>query len=75
MQAIRERVKTKNKDCHISLPDWAVGLDLEVIILPVGKKKATAKGAGKIPLISRLLERPIALKDFTPMSRDMIYER
>jgi len=75
MQAIREMVKTKDKDCHISLPEWAVGLDLEVIILPVSKQKAVAKGSGKTPLIRRLLERPIILKDFTPMSRDLIYER
>lgn len=75
MQAIRERVRAKNKNCHISLPEWAIGLDLEVIILPLSKQKATAKGAGKIPLIRRLMERPIILKDFTPMSRDLIYER
>jgi len=75
MQAIREMIKAKNKDCHISLPEWAVGLDLEVIILPANKQKKAAKETGKTPLIKRLLARPIIMENFTPMSRDMIYER
>jgi len=47
MQAIREMIKAKNKDCHISLPEWAVGLDLEVIILPANKQRAAATRTGK----------------------------
>jgi hypothetical protein len=75
MQAIREMIKAKNKDCHISLPEWAVGLDLEVIILPIHKQKAAAKETSKTPLMKRPLARPIILENFSPMSRDMIYER
>jgi len=75
MQAIREMFKAKNKDFRISLPEWAVGMDLEVIILPAGKQKTAGKGAEKKTLIQRLLARPIAVKNFTPISRDMVYER
>jgi hypothetical protein len=75
MQAIRELRKVKTKDCHITLPEWAVGQDLEIIILPVKKQEADGKGEIKETLINRLLARPLALKNFVPMSRDMIYER
>ena len=34
MQAVREMIKTKSRDCSIRLPEWAVGQELEVIILP-----------------------------------------
>ncbi len=43
MQALREMVKVKGRNCSIRLPEWAVGQELEVIILPsrqsIGAKK------------------------------------
>ena len=44
MQALREMVKVKGRNFSIRLPEWAVGQELEVIILPsmqkIGAKKA-----------------------------------
>lgn len=34
MQALREVVKSATKDYHLRLPDWAVGHEVEVIVLP-----------------------------------------
>ncbi len=49
MQAVREMIKTKSRDCSIRLPEWAVGQELEVIILPstrqVGVKDKRAGGS------------------------------
>ncbi|RLB65997.1 MAG: hypothetical protein DRH08_07130 [Deltaproteobacteria bacterium] len=49
MQAVREMIKTKSRDCSIRLPEWAVGQELEVIILPfkrqVGVKAKRAGGS------------------------------
>jgi hypothetical protein len=38
MQALRETVKVKGRNCSIQLPDWAVGQELEVIILPSARQ-------------------------------------
>lgn len=49
MQAVREMIKTKSRNCSIRLPDWAVGQELEVIILPskrqVGVKAKRSGGS------------------------------
>lgn len=75
MQAIREMVKAKNKDCHISLPDWAVGQELEVIILPLKQRTRMAEKQGKGSLIERLLAHPLKVKGFSPLSRESAHER
>lgn len=36
MEALREIVKTDKKYHNIKLPDWAVGREVEVIVLPLG---------------------------------------
>ena len=36
MEALREIVKTDKRYHNIRLPDWAVGREVEVIVLPLG---------------------------------------
>jgi hypothetical protein len=35
MEALRKIVRTNKKYYNIQLPDWAIGKDVEVIVLPV----------------------------------------
>jgi hypothetical protein len=75
MQALREMVTAKGRDCSIQLPEWAVGQELEVIILPSSrqsKMKIETKGGS---LIEYLLAHPLKVNGFSPMSRESIHER
>lgn len=36
MEALREIVKTDKRYHNIKLPDWAIGREVEVIVLPLG---------------------------------------
>ncbi len=44
MQAVREMIKAKSRDCSIRLPEWAVGQELEVIILPSKQQAGVSEG-------------------------------
>ena len=46
MQALRETVKVKGRDYSIRLPEWAVGQEVDVIILP-SRQKIGAKKTNK----------------------------
>lgn len=35
MQAMREIARPNSKYYHLTLPEWAIGRDIEVIVLPV----------------------------------------
>ncbi len=44
MQAIRKMIKAKSRECSIQLPEWAVGQELEVIILPSKQQGGVSSG-------------------------------
>jgi len=52
MQAVRELIKAKSRDCSIRLPEWAVGQELEVIILPF-KRQVGIKAKRSIGSLAR----------------------
>lgn len=75
MQAIREMIKTKSRNCSIRLPEWAVGQELEVIILPLKRQAdVSTEGTGG-SLIDRLLAHPLKVRGFSPLSRESVHER
>ena len=52
MQAIREVVKSAPRDFHMTLPDWAVGQEVEVIVLPREPHSKPASGRKRRPAAS-----------------------
>jgi hypothetical protein len=75
MQALREVVTAKGRDCSIRLPEWAVGQELEVIILPSSRQTKMKTEPRGVSLIEHLLAHPLKVGGFSPMSRESIYER
>ena len=75
MQALREMVTAKNRDFSIRLPEWAVGQELEIIILPSNRQAETKTETHGESLIERLLAHPLKVSGFSPMSRESIHER
>ncbi len=75
MQAVREMIKTKSRDCSIRLPEWAVGQELEVIILPSNRVGGVSLERDGESLIERLLTHPLKIKGFSPMTRKSAHER
>ena len=75
MQALREMIIAKSRDCSIRLPEWAVGQELEVIILPSKQQSETKTEIKGESLIERLLVHPLKVGGFSPMPRDVTHER
>lgn len=75
MQALREMIIAKSRDCSIRLPEWAVGQELEVIILPSERRVETEIQTTGESLIERLLVHPLKIGGFSPMPRESIHER
>lgn len=75
MQALREMVIAKSRDCSIRLPEWAVGQELEVIILPSKRQAETKTEIKGDSLIERLLDHPLQVRGFSPIPREAIHER
>ncbi len=48
MEALREIVKTNKKYHNIRMPDWAIGREVEVIVLPVAPDKTLGEKRPKI---------------------------
>ncbi len=74
MQALREVVKPANRDFHLTLPDWAIGQEVEVIILPFAQPLPFSKEV-KPSLIDRLIADPMQIADFKPLDREQAHER
>jgi len=66
MQALREMVTAKGRDCSIQLPEWAVGQELEVIILPSSRQSKMKIETNGVSLIERLLAHPLKVNGFFP---------
>ena len=75
MQALRERVIAKSRNYSIRLPEWAVGQELEVIILPSTQPSETKIETKGESLIERLLVHPLKVGGFSPMPRESTHER
>lgn len=75
MQALREMIKAKNRNYSIRLPEWAIGQELELIILPSTQRVETKRTTNGESLIGRLLAHPLKVRGFSPMSRESIHER
>ena len=43
MEVLREIVRSNTKHYHITLPEWAIGRDVEVIVLPVAVEENRRK--------------------------------
>ena len=45
MKALREIIRTYTKDYHLTLPEWAIGRDVEVIVLPAATTTGSVENA------------------------------
>ena len=75
MQALREMIKAKSRNYSIRLPEWAIGQELELIILPSTQQSETKTETKGESLIERLLVHPLKVGGFSPMPRESIHER
>jgi putative transposon-encoded protein len=66
-----ERIVPVNSSITIQIPKEYVNKELEILIIPSKDKRITFV---MDPYLKNLLDNPIKLKDFKPLSRDEIYE-
>lgn len=72
MYALREVVKSNSREFSLYLPEWAVGTELEIIIMPVYEEQ---KRVGMNGCVANLLKKPIVRDSFSPMSREDAHAR
>lgn len=75
MQAVRAIVQTSSGKCWLKVPEWAIGRKLEVIMLPSPDDEQGEEQCTSESLIDQLLEKPLKLSSFAPLSRESIYAR
>jgi len=76
MQFARKIINAEAIVGIMELPDEMRDKDVEIIVLPINddKIKQTSQ-KHEVDIIDQLLDSPLNIKDFSPFSRDEIYER
>ena len=73
MEAIREVIKSAASSYRVQLPGWAVGREVELIILPVNGNYGASEKVNK--RFACLFDNPVKVKQYLKMDRDALHER
>lgn len=73
MEAVRKVIKPSNKEYSVQLPGWAVGREIELIILPVCSNDNQHEKTRK--RFHGLFDNPVEVKQYYKVDRDVLHER
>lgn len=73
MEAIREIVKSADPSYSIQLPGWAVGREVELIILPVNRDNRAGEKGNK--RFIGLFDKPVKVEKYLNIDRDALHAR
>lgn len=72
MEALRAVIKPDKELYSIQLPHWAIGQEVELIILATGRKKPTG---GVAKRFDGLFDNPVNVKEYVKLDRDALHDR
>jgi len=75
MQAMRSILNSEANEVRIPLPEWARGHDVEVIILPMETGRDLGVESRTRNIVEEMLDHPLEVQGFSPMSRKAVHER
>lgn len=75
MQAMRSILNSEANEVRIPLPEWARGHDVEVIILPMETGRDLGVESRPRNIVEEMLDHPLEVQGFSPMSRQAVHER